>query len=284
MVAIATVLGVLAGALIGGIGSGVQSALAPSPPQDPYVDEHLPPEDQASSGDYSPLAEGEPGSPAAVAPLRCDGPCFDQDSARLAIMDHGQFEDWGLPLAGQPWDPSLDRKTADVMIVQERDAFTGAGFSPAECFATWSEFPFAEPEGAPVEADFVSPLTEHWSERYPNTVLMQSVRLFSDTVEAEEYMAFLTRSIDECPRYRDAVGYAADVVTHAPGLHPDDSMAAVGFVRSPQAGQRIYVFDLQRGNMVIRSVAYSDGGLDGTDFRTLMMKQMLQMVELEPIG
>jgi hypothetical protein len=41
--------------------------------------------------------------------------------------------------------------------------------------------------------------------------------------------------------------------------------------------------DLQRGNLVIRSFAYSDGGIDDTAFRVLMMQQAELLGELEPV-
>lgn len=280
-VGLAVTAGIVIASLIGGVGTGIQ--LASRPPSPPY-NGYGPTVPNQTPGDYSDLAQGEPGSPAAVTPLECIGACFGQASAEEAILPDAMFEDWGLPFTRPVWDSGSDRTTAIDVQVSAHQSWDATGFTPDDCFVTWSEVPFVESADAVVGADLIAPLTEHSSNEYPGTSLRQSVRLFSDTASAAGYMATLSAGIAACTRYHDPNGYPIDVVTPEPGLHPPDSVAAVGFAQSPQAGTRYYVMDLQRGNMVIRSVAVSDGGIEDQFFRTLMMKQAQAIGELEPIG
>lgn len=267
----------IAGSLIGGIGTYVSGIVNPAPTYDPY------PYDEVS-GDYSDLAQGEPGEPTAVAPTECPSGCFDESSAEAAILEDAVFEDWGdLALFKHVWKMTGDRTTADLAHADAWEDWNGVGYSPDECFVTWNEMPIVEAETAQPTADFVAPLTEHSSDDYSFTELTQSVRLFEDSRTAEQYMLTLDAGLEECTRYHDPNGYPTDAVTREPGLHPPDSVAAVGFVRN-QAGIRFYVMDVQRGNMVIRSVAYSDGGIDDTRFRQLMMKQATLLGELPLAG
>jgi hypothetical protein len=276
-VTIAVVGAVVISSLIGGVGTGLSQRNPPS---------YAPPAGsgggQQTTGDYSPLAQGEPGSPVAVAPTECEGPCFDESSAEQAILPEDAFEGSGLPAARDVWAISGDRTTAAQLFLDAHQGWSSNGTSPDECFVTWSEYPVVEPEGATVADGFVAPLTEHESDAIGVTRLSQAVRLFPDSDSAEEYMQTLADGIDGCTRYINSSGYPVDVVTPEPGVHPPDTVAAVGFAQSPQAGIRYYVFDMQRGNMVIRSYAVSDGGLEDTFFRTLMSKQATALGEITP--
>ncbi|MEO8261257.1 MAG: hypothetical protein ABI566_01695 [Pseudolysinimonas sp.] len=284
VVSIAVVAGLVAGCVIGGVGTAIVSATHQSGPTGatgPYAPPSYPqptdvPEFIPATGDYSDLAVGEPGSPIAVAPLDCAGPCFDVTSAEAAIMPDETFADWNLPTFKHVWKMTGDRGIASDLLADSWETWDASGFTPDECFVTANDQPIAEARSTVVADDFVAPLTENSTSLYAVSRVVQSVRLFPDTASAEAYMATVAAGVSSCVRYENASGYGWDV-SPEPGLHPPASIAAVGFVKSPEPGTRYYVFDMQRGNLVIRSVGVSDGGLDDTTFRTLMQQQLVAL-------
>lgn len=266
---------IVAGALIGGIGTGI--AQANRPPTSPY--EPWPDDPPAPSGDYSDLAVGDPGPATAVDPTVCETACFDESSAEAAILGDEVFKRWYLPTFKHVWKMTGDRTTAAERSEAAYDGWTSTGWGPDECYVTFNELPLIEGPDAVVADGLVAPLTEHSTELYSVTELTQWVRFFPDSASAEQYMSAVDAGLDVCTRYLDPNGYAIDAISREPALHQPDNVAAVGFVRS-YAGIRYYVFDLQRGNMVIRSVAYSDGGISDDRFRPLMAEQAVRLGEL----
>jgi hypothetical protein len=276
-VGISIVSGIVIASLIGGVGTGISNALRPPVPvftPDPY--DYVPP-----TGDFSDLETGPPGPSAPVTPMECLAACFDESSAELAILGDDVFAGFGFPAFTHVWKMTGDRTTADLLVAKEREAFEWAGFPADGCFVAWSDSPVIEPAGAEVTADFVAPLTENSSSLYSLSRVLQSVRLFPDAAAAEAYMGTLAVGLASCPGFSNDQGYGFEV-TQEPELPVPASVAAVGFVKSPQPGTRYYVFDLQRGNMVIRTVAVSDGGIDDPAFRELVQQQADVMGTLVP--
>lgn len=274
-VSLSIVGGIVCGILIGVVGTAIFNATyTPSSPYsypmptyttdpDPYV--FQPPE-----GDYSDLAVGEPGSPVAVSPTVCPDACFDESSVEQMILADVQFNAQLLGSHKHTWNMTGNRSTADLVQAVNVDEWTRANIGPDPCFVTWAEEPIVEFSGLAVDDGLVAPMSEHSSDTNYITMLQQSVRLLPDTATAESYMATLSSGVDACTGY---TGARADVVTPEPGIHPADTVAAVGFVREVVPGDRLYVFDIQRGNIVIRTVARSQGDFDDTNFRVLMQKQ-----------
>lgn len=277
---VAVVGSIVAGSLIGGIGTGL--SFANRPPQPTYEPDPYDPYEEPF-GDTSNLTHGDAGEATAVVPLVCDGACFDETSVEAAILEDRVFDQLAsFDQSIDVWGIASHQTTARAAHEDEWATWDDAALTPDTCFPTWSSDPVIEPRASPPDDDFVASLSDHYVEDGFDE-LTQSVRLFSDTATASSYMERLAASIDDCSDYGDEDGYEVGHVTREPTLHPGDSVAAVGFVDSGD-GTRYYVFDLQRGNMVIRSVAYSEGAIDDTRFRQIMMKQAALLEELEPVG
>jgi len=279
-VGISVVSGIIIASLIGGIGTGIQ--LASRPPAPAYTPVPSDPFVPSSSGDFSDLAVGDPGPFAPVTPMNCAAACFDESSAELAILPDDVFSDSGFGSFRHVWKMTANRTTAGELLPVAHEGWDAARFTPDDdCFVTWSDSPLIEPADAVLGDDFIAPLTEHTSDLYYVSRVLQSVRLFPDAAAAEAYMASLSAGIAACDGYVNDQSYGFEV-TAEPALHMPVSIAAVGFVKSPEPGTRYYVFDLQRGNMVIRTVAVSDGAIDDAAFRELVQRQADLMGTLSP--
>lgn len=85
VIGIAVIGAIFAGSLIGGIGTGISNANAPSNPYYPYP------------YDPGPAEPVDSGSPVAVEPLECASACFDLDTAKTAALDDSAFNTAFLP-------------------------------------------------------------------------------------------------------------------------------------------------------------------------------------------
>jgi hypothetical protein len=268
-VGISVVSGVIIASLIGGIGTGIQNATrAPSSSYVPPV--------VATPETPSDLAQGDPGSPFAMTPLTCATACFGEDDLGATILGADQFVDAEVPYTHPP---EVSTTAIDVQPVDLAD-WDDSGISPDECFVTWSESPIVEPAGAVLAPDFVAPLTDHTGDA--DTRLVQSVRLFADSDAAEAYMTALFTGLASCPEWRTVSNGVERPVFLAPALRTAPSVASYGFVVEPQDDERRFVFDLQRGNMVVRSVLITSLSYDDQLFRELVREQADAMDALEP--
>jgi hypothetical protein len=158
--------------------------------------------------------------------------------------------------------------TAAAEHATNASTWRGTGKQPDDCFVTWSATPIVEPPDATtVPSDLVVALPG--GDGAPAR-LNRSARLFPDTASAAAYMATLDASLAGCTGYTDPDGIATDGISREPAIVVPDSVAAAGWVRLGPGEDRIYVMDLQRANLVIRTVAYNQGTFTDVQFREFM--------------
>jgi hypothetical protein len=233
--------------------SPFSSAPYTSPTTDPFPD--------------GPLETGDPGSPLAISPTACPDTCFTRETIALTEVDVSAYHSVGLDL-----EPDASLAAPDTTAVAEHatnaSTWRGAGKQPDDCFVTWAASPIVEPpDAATVAPDVVVPLPggDGYAAR-----LNRTARLFSDTASAVAYMTTLDAALAGCSEYTDADGLRTDVISREPKIFVPDSVGAAGWVRQMDGGDRIYVMDLQRANLVIRTVAYNQGTFTDQQFREFM--------------
>jgi hypothetical protein len=277
-VGISVLSGVIIACLIGGVGTGISNTLRPSGPSysPPIVADPVTP---STPNNPSDLAQGDPGGPFAVAPLTCAAACFGEREVALVALTANEFGDAGLPFT-QPVEGST---TAADALVGDLGRWDATGVSPDECFATFSDLPLVEREGMPARPDYIGPLSEQTGSGGTDSRLTQFARLFPDSQSAEGYMIALYTDLQSCPAWRTVSNGVERPVYLEANLFTPDSVASFGFVVEPQIDERRFVFDLQRGNMVIRTVVTTSAGYTDADFRDLVQQQADALDALEPV-
>lgn len=225
----------------------------------------------APSG-QDPVLLGDPSSPLAVEPTECDNNCFDYYSLNSAAPSTKQFESFGLEEDYVDFEP---HNTVASEHAYNWRSWEIANFdSPADCFVTWPKSPITLDLGTPTEQTgrtiwFDAP---HGDYDY-TTTFTQTVRLFADSESAVAHMVQLDEEIKGCSSFETWFGdYSYEtIVTPAAALPVPDNVAVVGWVEQADSEYtRQYVFDLQRGNYVVRTVLDSYEGMSETEFRELM--------------
>jgi hypothetical protein len=106
----------------------------------------------------------------------------------------------------------------------------------------------------------------------------QWARVFPDTATATGYMAALDAGLGACTAYADMNGSTTEIVTRQAAIDVPESVAALGWVREPlSTNDRFYVMDLQRANIVIRTVGYNDGTYTDELWREFMVDAAAQL-------
>jgi hypothetical protein len=239
-------------------------------PQVPVPDDEAPP-----------LVEGDVASPYAVTPMECGG-CFGEEYLESTQIDRSELLELGLNKTPQPFsDYAYD---ADDEAGLFKQGWREAGGAPGECFVTLPSSPISQGPEDEAKSDgsqiwYTGSFTNdgEWSS------LGQSVRMFVSDQEAVDYMLDLNDRIAGCTHYTSGEGdtyWEADV-TPAPALTLPASVAAVGWVESAPYS-RYYSFDVQRGNMVIRTALFTDYGITEKEFRTLVEHVAEQLGAMTP--
>lgn len=232
--------------------------------------------------DNSPLLDGEPGSPVAVSPTDCETACFDHAVIGDLILTDSVFDTMTLT-DHVPWYPSGSTPAYEEWEFS-KTGWEESELGPKECFVTWPYAPLDEPLNAEdVRGDPVDYIGTHSDTEYYNAI-DQVTRLFPDDETAAAYMSSLNDAIGECPRFIDSIGLSTDFVSRSPALEVPDSVAAVGWVQKTQFGDRYYVIDVQRGNLVVRTTGYSTGGYTELEFRDLVEQEAELLADLEIAG
>jgi hypothetical protein len=118
------------------------------------------------------------------------------------------------------------------------------------------------------------------------SLLDQSVRIFDDSAAASTHLNRLAASIAGCESVEFGPvddRYVAHV-SAAPALALPDRIAAAGWVRTgvPGLRWRVYVFDLQHANLVVRLRLFTDGTIREEDFRAFVEGSAVTLGGLEP--
>jgi hypothetical protein len=240
----------------------------------------------SASGPDQPLVEGESGSPVATSPLDCPQACFSSDSIDATLPGESAFAALGVA------DNTFPNGTYEPVAAGElhrRDATSWKSYdgTPDACFFAPTSAPYASSLDTPAEE---SPDAVYFTGTHEDTDLLnsldQAVRVFADSASAESYLADLARNIGDCevieigpPNDR----YSAEIFP-APALDLPETIAGVGWIRvgDPGIRWRAYTFDLQRGNLVIRTRLLTDGSITEQEFRSFVEEYSEQVAALEP--
>jgi hypothetical protein len=230
-----------------------------------------------------PLLGGAPGSPVAIQPLVCETACFTDASVPATLARESEIAQLGVTDTTEPAG-TFDPVTAEQLVrsaAADWEAYDGA---PDACFFA----PASSPVGATLTFDADSDDAIHFTGTHQDEaryeMFDQAVRVFPDSATAEAYMSALSESIDAChvitigpPEDR----YSAEI-SPAPALDPDPATAAVGWVRTGDPGPRwrAYVFDVQFGNLVVRSRMLTDGRVTEQEFRSYVEGYSAQLAAL----
>ena len=233
-----------------------------------------------------PLVIGESGPPTA-APLECPDRCFSESVIAATLIDDLELDALGITEHDFPWG-TYDPTTADEAFRSTAAYWAGNDGAPDACVFALGDSPsvvdLVSDDGS---ADRIEYTGEHATSDI-NTTLEQTVRIFPDAASATGQMNTLYDQILDCPEI--SVGprderYTAEV-TLAPALDLPAHVAGVGWVRTGDRGDRwrAYVFDLQIGNLVVRTRLMTDGSFSETDYRAFVEEYALRLEALEPAG
>ncbi len=209
----------------------------------------------------------------AASPHDCAGNgCFTDEVIASVIPSEEVFDDLHL---GTVYDAygDYDSSTPGQERRYTLESWQDQEGSPDACFFTYYSTPGIEPivleKGA--GSDQIDYIGSHTDTREYSS-LSQSTRLFDDSAIAADYMSGLAEPIDGCSPYESTYEYDGDTystvttVTAAPQLDLPDSVAAIGWVEDSENG-RYYVYDLQVGNLVVRSILSTYNEVTEQEFR-----------------
>lgn len=233
-----------------------------------------------------PLVDGDPGSPVAVDPLTCgDDVCFDTSVFRRLTPTSGDLRRIGLT---EQWGAFGDYATSTEQseFINARDWWEEQEVSPDSCFITALERPMALTlsGGSSAPDDPIEILAEYGDES-EYSYFAQSARLFGTTAQAEEHMQTFDDLLGGCSVYTltDDYGRHKTRISPAPAITVDDSVSAVGWVEEWDFG-RYYAFDVQRGNVVVRTIVSTDGVVTEEDYRAYTEIVARELAGLETLG
>ena len=228
-------------------------------------------------GDDSPLATGDAGSPVALAPTECPTACFTWGHLAAVALTAGPYHELGLyPSVATDIDQTESTAAAEYPEFVEDWSYYGT-FAD-ECFFTSPYAPIAEGlDAVGVPEDPIAHIGGGTAADQ-GANLEQWARVFPDTASAVEYMAMLDAGLDACTLSMDANSYPTDVILRQAAIDVPDSVAALGWVRDDVTfSERYYVTDLQRANLVIRTVGFNNGTYTDAQLREVMEEAAIEL-------
>lgn len=255
VLAILVTVGVLGAQLVGGLVSSITSGPA--------------------------LVEGDDAEPLARVPLECVQQCFTVDSIGATIPPSSTYRRIGLTTTLQEWG-DYETSTPAEEHAFRRDEWRDADIHPDECYFRQFAAPVAIPFGevaSSSELDTVE-YTEGRSSQTELSTLFQSVRLLDSSASAEAHMRSLDDQTHACTTL-SAAGAPDTTLTPTPALELPSSVSAIGWVES-SPGWRYYVIDVQRGNLVVRSMlSTTSTEVSEKQFRGFVEELAVQVAEIE---
>ena len=242
-------------------------------------DDDAPLDDNAA---LQPLVTGDEASPVAVEPLDCGG-CFTDNDLADTIVDSDELAAVGLTSTLEPFTNYTAHY--DSESIWFRNAWKDAEGDPEECFVTFPQAPISILESGGVADDgSIISYTGVYADDEEWSTLGQAVRIFEDDQDAVAYMAGLPALIASCEHYQSGAKetyWEADV-TPAPALSLPPSVAGIGWAEVSVFDTRYYSFDLQRGNMVVRTALATGEEISEIEFRSLVEHVAEQLSEIDP--
>jgi hypothetical protein len=240
-----------------------------------------------SSQFNQPLVTGAPQVATAKSAMECDGACFTTADIEATVLSESTLDDFGITKHDYPWG-TYDPTTPDALYRNTMADWKANSGSPDSCiFALGNSPAVIDVESDKGVSDDIEFTGTHASDDV-STIVDQSVRLFPDTVSATAYLTKLASQIDSCSVISIGEGknFSSAEITPAPQLDVWGDMAAVGWVRTGDFGPRwrAYVFDIQRGNLVVRTRMITDGSYYESEFRDFVFLYTFQLEKVTPTG
>ncbi|MGW4931209.1 hypothetical protein ACWEOH_18900 [Agromyces sp. NPDC004153] len=209
-----------------------------------------------------PFIDGSPQQPDAKAPLACPQWCFELDAvARMAISAEDVAQ---LSIQDERYGVGALEPSTVAAVAPAAGAQWLALGGDEECAFLPANAPYVAAGPDSASADPIS-----WVQTWEtdDEVVDIAARAFSSTEEASAFMRDLHERVAACP-WQDldiptAGGLDSSLVqvTSQAAIDVPNEVAAVGWVREGTPGPRwrSYVWDLQRGNLVVQVRVLTDG-------------------------
>ena len=209
-----------------------------------------------------PFLVGPPQQPAAVAPLVCDHQCFELDAAESLAVTTAEVAQLRIK------DERFGVGEFEPITVAEASAGMGDQWlevgGDAACSFVPANAPFVAAGDGSASEDPIA-----WIQTWESGDEMMdlSARSFESTEAAAAFMLDMYGRVAACPwqdlDFPSAGGLDTSLVqiTAQAAIEVPDDVAAVGWVREGNVGPRwrSYVWDLQRGNLVVQVRILTDG-------------------------
>lgn len=245
-----------------------------------YVDHSL----RETSPDQ-PFLEGEPQRPEAESPLACPEQCFDIDAALLvAVSAEGVAS---LSITDELYSVGeLEPSTVTAVARDVGDYWLELG-GDAECAFIPANAPYIAVGPDSTSEDPVL-WVQTWETGYEMTDI--AARAFPTTEDASAFMRDIHERVAACPWQDTNVPVAGGLdtslvqITAQAAIAVPSEVAAVGWVREGEPGPRwrSYVWDLQRGNLVIQVRVLTDGSIVEQDVAAYAELVAERLGQLEP--
>jgi hypothetical protein len=224
--------------------------------------------------------------PADAAPTVCSDDCFDGTDIGGTLGSDADFAALGITENLYAWGQLASSTPTAEHRWSSRRWERNAG-SPEACYFTNNLSPVALPLAAdPGFSDEFIYFTGARTTESNGDRVNQTVRIFTSSAEAEQYLGDLETQIDGCSRVTFDAGPrtgSATVSASAP-LEVPGSVATVGWVEAFDSGLRYYAFDLQRGNIVVRMTFLLESDLAESTVRDFTTAIALKLAALEAPG
>ena len=232
------------------------------------------------------LERGEKGSPVALEPLVCPGDvCFDDGAFRRLTPGSGDLREIGLTEQIGAYG-EYPTSTEQFEFVNARDWWTEQENTPDDCFVTAFERPVAlDREGGTASPEDPIELLAEYGDESGYSYFAQSVQLFPTSADAASHMSRFDTLLSGCTSYffEDQYGSVKTSVRPAPAIPVAGSVAAIGWTEHSVYG-RYYAFDIQRGNVVVRTVLSTDGVVTEADYRRFVETVADELAGLDTLG
>ncbi|MDH6180363.1 hypothetical protein M2152_000545 [Microbacteriaceae bacterium SG_E_30_P1] len=232
-----------------------------------------------------PFLDGPAQDPDARSPLPCVEPCFGLDDAATLAVSAGDVS--SLSIADELYGAGeLDASTVADDAPAGGEQWLAVG-GDAECAFVTASAPYIS-----VGPDSTSQDPISWVQAWQtgDEVVDIAARVFPATESATAFMHDLHDRVIACPwqdldiRAPGSIDTSLVQITSQAAIAVPDEVAAVGWVRegSPGARWRSYVWDLQRGNLVVQVRVLTDGRILERDVATFAELIADRLSQLEP--
>lgn len=216
----------------------------------------------------------------------CSDVCFDRTAIGDTLATEDALADLGVPVVRDAWGSVPDSTATE----QQREAVSywddRAG-APGACFFTAHLAPVVEPRD--VELGFTAAdifFTGVHTDDDESATLIQSARVFATSAEADAHLTALARAVADCGSYAvtQRGSPVTSVVSRAPALDLPGSVRSGGWIADGADGTVTYVTELQRGNVVLRSVLRVEGDVSAGQVAAFTESMAAGLAALDPPG